>query len=164
MKDVRIYSVMLWPTTNQYVLVFEEIEGSRLLLIWIGGYEAEMIALPFQKKVLPRPLPHDLINNIVKKMKLKVSKIEIRDIKDDIYYANIVLGQNSNTIEIDARPSDAVAVAVRSKCPIYVSEKVLDKGATVSKPIDESEVEGFKKDLKNMKPEDFFKRFGKEDK
>ncbi len=109
-----------------------------------------------QKADLPRPLTHDLLKTVVDRIGYKVDRVVISDLRNDTYYAKIVLRNDGSVIEIDSRPSDAIALAVRSDSRIYIEESVLEKGATINKPITQDEVNGFKEKLKDVKPEDFF--------
>jgi len=154
-KEVHIYS--LATTVNECIIFLEELEGSRLLPIWIGITEGQAIAIRFSGIVLPRPLTHDLLLASVKQLGWEVMKIVISDIKENTFYARIVVGDGKKTVILDSRPSDAIAVAVRAGCPILVDESVFARCQTLTKPISEEEVGKFKEELKNLKPEDIFK-------
>ncbi len=156
-KEAKIFSLVLIPLLGQYVLTLEEVGGQRLVPIWIGVNEGNAIGLKLQDEKLPRPMTHDLMNNMLKALGIKVERILISDLRDGTYYAVIFLMAGSRRYEIDARPSDAMALAVRSETPIFVGEKVLKKCPVIMKPISEEEVEKFKQNLQNLKPEDFFK-------
>ena len=155
-KESKIFTVLMWPASGSYIVVLEEIPGVRLLLIWIGRNEAEAIVLKLQNTELPRPLTHDLLKTVVDQIGYKVDRVVINDLRNDTYYAKIVLRNNGSVVEVDSRPSDAIALAVRSGSRIYIEESVLEKGATVNKPITQDEINGFKEKLKDVKPEDFF--------
>ena len=143
----------------QYVVVLEDMEKTRLVPIWIGVHEGNAIALEMQKEKFPRPLTHDLLVNIVKTFGGRVEKVVISDLRENSYYALMCIRQGTHVFEIDARPSDSLAVAVRVQCPIYIDEKVLQKCPPMSSgPISTVDVEKFKEELKNMTPEEFFKR------
>jgi len=154
-KEVHIYS--LATTVNECIIFLEELEGSRLLPIWIGITEGQAIAIRFSGIVLPRPLTHDLLLAAVKQLGWDVLRIVISDIKENTFYARIAVTDGKRTIFLDSRPSDAIAVAVRAGCPIMVDESVFARCQTLSKPISEEEVGKFKEELKNLKPEDIFK-------
>lgn len=155
-KESKVFTVLMWPASGSYIVVLEEVPGPRLLLIWIGRSEAEAIALKLQNTELPRPLTHDLLKTVVDRIGYKVDRVVINDLRNDTYYAKIILRNDGSVIEIDSRPSDAIALAVRSDSRIYIDESVLEKGATVNKPITQDEIDGFKEKLKDVKPEDFF--------
>ncbi len=154
-KQVRIYS--LATTENECIIFLEELAGNRLLPIWIGITEGQAIAIRFSGIVLPRPLTHDLLLGAIKTFGYAVEKVVVCDIKDNTFYARIRLAKEGSALDLDSRPSDAIAVAVRAGCPIFVDEKVFANCQTLSKPITEDEVGKFKADLKNLKPEDIFK-------
>src|SRR3984957_12860439 len=154
-KEVRIYS--LATTVNECIIFLEELEGSRLLPIWIGIAEGQAIAIRFSGIVLPRPLTHDLLISAVKQLGWTVSKVGVSDIKENTFYARVVVTDGKKTELLDSRTSDAIAIAARAGCPIFVDETVFDRCQTLSKPISEDEVSKFKDELKNLKPEDIFK-------
>ncbi len=157
LKESKIFSLVLIPLLGQYVLTLEETVGQRLVPIWIGVNEGNAIGLKLQNEPLPRPMTHDLMGNLPNALGVKVEKIAITDLRDGTYFAVITLTSGSKRLEIDARPSDALALAVRTESPIFVGEKVLKKCPVIMKPITEEEVDKFKDQLQNLKPEDFFK-------
>lgn len=154
-KEVRIYS--LATTVNECIIFLEEMEGSRLLPIWIGIAEGQAIAIRFSGIVLPRPLTHDLLIASVKQLGWEVQKVVVSDIKENTFYARVHVSDGKRVEVLDSRPSDAIAIAVRAGCPIFVDESVFARCQTLSKPISEDEVSKFKEDLKNIRPEDIFK-------
>ena len=156
-KEAKISSVVSLFPLPQYVVVLEDVEKTRLVPIWIGVNEGNAIALEMQGEKFPRPLTHDLLVNLIKEMGGKTEKIVVNDLKENSYYALITIQHNGKTVEIDARPSDALALAVRVQCPIYIDEKVLNKCPQIDRPITQEEIEKFKTDLKKMSPEEFFK-------
>ncbi|MBI4425112.1 MAG: bifunctional nuclease family protein [Elusimicrobia bacterium] len=153
--EVRIYS--LATTVNECIIFLEEVAGNRLLPIWIGLNEGQAIAIRFSGIVLPRPLTHDLLLSAVKMLGWSVDKVVVNDLKENTFYARIYLKKNGQETVIDSRPSDAIAVAVRAGCSIFVEEKVFQRCKVLSKPISETEVKKFKDELKNLRPEDIFK-------
>jgi len=159
-RKARVYTVMMVPVTGQFVVLLEDIEGTRLLPIWIGRGEGESILIKLQKVSLPRPITHDLLVNILKTVKFKIEKIVITDLIDNTYYAEITIIREKEKIVVDARPSDAIAVALRCKAKIFISQRVLDKCPVVSKPISQKEVDEFKQELESLNPTDFFKDLG----
>ncbi|MBI3322499.1 MAG: bifunctional nuclease family protein [Candidatus Omnitrophica bacterium] len=164
-KEAKIFSLVLIPLLGQYVLTLEEVGGQRLVPIWIGVNEGNAIGLKLQDEHLPRPMTHDLMGNMLKQLGVKVERITVSDLRNGTYYAVITLNSGARKWDIDARPSDAMALAVRTNTPIFVDEKVLKKCPVIMKPISEEEVEKFKDHLQNLKPEDFFKGLeGKEGK
>ncbi len=158
-KEAKIASIMPLFPLPQYVVVLEDVEKTRLVPIWIGVNEGNAIALALQGEKFPRPLTHDLIVNLLKTMNATVEKIVISDLKDNSYYAIIHLKIDGKILEIDARPSDSLAIAVRTHSPIYIDETVLAKCPPISTgPISKDEIDKFKDELKTMAPEEFFKR------
>lgn len=156
-KEAKIFSLVLIPLLGQYVVTLEEIGGQRLIPIWIGVNEGNAIGLKLQGEQLPRPMTHDLMTNLLVALSAKVDRVVVTDLKEGTYYAVIHVSAGQRHYEIDSRPSDAMALAVRTESPIFVDEKVLKKCPLIMKPISEEEAEKFKKDLQNLKPEDFFK-------
>ncbi|MFA6433067.1 MAG: bifunctional nuclease family protein [Elusimicrobiales bacterium] len=152
--EVKIYSIATSMTES--IIFLDETGGTRILPIWIGPMEAQAIAIRLSGYPSPRPMTHDLFFSLLKTLDLTVEKVRITDIVDNTYYSTIrIAGKDGKSQrDIDARPSDAVALAVRFGCPIYISERVFEKTQVLSKPITEDEVAKFKRDLKNLKPND----------
>ncbi len=161
-KEAKISSVVSLFPMPQYVVVLEDLERTRLVPIWIGVNEGNAIALEMQGEKFPRPLTHDLMVNSFKALGASVEKIVISDLKDNSYYAILVIRHGGKTLEIDARPSDSLALAVRVKCPIFIDEKVLKKCPRIDQSITEEEIEKFKTALKSMSSEEFFKNLEEE--
>jgi bifunctional DNase/RNase len=153
--EVRIYS--LATTANECIVFLEEVDGSRLLPIWIGLSEGQAIAIRFSGIVLPRPLTHDLLLSSVKTLDWGVDKIVVTNLKENTFYAQIHLTKDGEERLLDSRPSDAIAVAVRAGCSMYVKERVFARCQVLNKPISEDEVSTFKEELKSIKPEDIYK-------
>lgn len=152
--EVRIYSIA--TSLTESIIFLDETEGTRILPIWIGPMEAQAIAIRLSGYPSPRPMTHDLIFSVIKTLGLTLKKVIITDIIENTYYSQLHLTEpdGSNLRLVDSRPSDAVALAVRFGCPILISEKVFGKTQVLSKPITEDEVVKFKRDLKNLKPND----------
>jgi hypothetical protein len=144
-------------------MVLEEIDGPRLLPIWIGLYEGGAIGMALSGQQFPRPLTHDLFMTVVQHLSGKLKHVVITELKDSTFFAEIVLTKDNKDIVIDARPSDSVALAVRANCPIIVSDQVFKACPELLKPITEDEVSDFKKKLDTMTPEDFFKDLKKKE-
>ncbi len=143
-----------YPSQKPIILLKEE-NGDRYLPIWVGTFEASAIALELSNIKTPRPMTHDLLINILRDLKITINHITISDIVDNTFYAIITLiDKDNNTINIDSRPSDAIAIAVRQKCNIFTSKNVLENAGLRIETIDE-EVEKFKEFLDNVGPEDF---------
>ncbi|KJR40281.1 protein of unknown function DUF151 [Candidatus Magnetoovum chiemensis] len=142
---MKVDGLLFDPRSGMYILLLKAIESDETLPIWIGKPEADSIALALGKVATPRPLTHDLIKNILDDMTLTVSKVIVREIVDNTYYATLYVSNGIEEKPVDSRPSDAVAVALRTNSPIYVNEDVIEKKNT-------DELEEW---LKNLKPEDF---------
>ncbi len=125
--EMRIKGVSVHPETNAPVVILESVDDERELLIWIGFPEAQAIALRLENINTPRPMTHDLLQNILEKSGIKVVKVVISDLKEDIFLATITLEKDRKTMEIDSRPSDAIALAVRADAPIYAASFVLEQ-------------------------------------
>jgi uncharacterized protein len=151
----RLYS--LSQVGGQCVMVLEEIDGPRLLPIWIGLYEGGAIGMALSGQQFPRPLTHDLFMVVIQQLTAKLKHVMITELKDSTFFAEIALQNGAKEIVIDARPSDSVALAVRANCPILVNDGVFKACPELLKPISEDEVNDFKKKLDTMTPEDFFK-------
>ncbi len=138
-------------------MVLEEIDGPRLLPIWIGLYEGGAIGMALAGQQFPRPLTHDLFVVVVTGLNASIKQVVITELKDSTFYAEICIEKDGKEMVVDARPSDSVALAVRAHCPILVNEQVFEACPELLKPISEEEVSDFKKKLDHMTPEDFFK-------
>ncbi|MHB0996979.1 MAG: bifunctional nuclease family protein [Elusimicrobiales bacterium] len=152
--EVRIYSIATSMTES--IIFLDETEGTRILPIWIGPMEAQAIAIRLSGYPSPRPMTHDLLFSLIKTMGLTLKKVVITDIVENTYYSSLHIAapDGGGLRLVDSRPSDAVALAVRFGCPIFINEKVFAKTQVLSKPITEDEVTKFKHDLKNLKPND----------
>jgi bifunctional DNase/RNase len=131
MIEVTIDSIRVSLMNYQRVVILKEKESDRYLPIWIGPAEADAIAVKLQDVELPRPLTHDLICSIIEALGANVNFILVNDLRNDTFYAKIMVNVDGNEIEIDSRPSDAIALAVRIKAPIYVEELVLDRAGII---------------------------------
>lgn len=166
MIEMKIRGLTLDPLTNMPIIILKDSEGKHALPIWVGIFEANAIALEMENIGTPRPMTHDLIKNILAEVKATVSHIVIDELKDNTFYAKICIKANGNEANVDSRPSDAIALALRLKVPVYVEEKVVEEAKSIDlseKNIDltdKSNLEDpskWKKWLENLKPEDFGK-------
>jgi len=163
LKAMTISSLNMDPVTNSPIIILKEIDGEQTLPIWIGLLEATAIASEIEGVKFSRPMTHDLLKDVMDKTDITVNKIEICDLKDNTYYAIIHLTRNDKTLSIDSRPSDAIALALRTEAPIFVSDEVLEKSKQIeetreSVPLDKSEQGKKWQDiLEKLKPEDFGK-------
>ncbi len=142
------------PSSNGFVVLLSDLENTHALPIWIGPFEANAIALKLKDVYSHRPMTHDLIRNIIKLFQSEVIKIEVMDLKDNTYYALIHIKTGGKEITIDSRPSDAIAVALASGAPIYVTEEVLSKAKTIelNKDLEEDQLKEW---LESLNPDDF---------
>ena len=124
--EVRIRGLMMDPVTSMPMIVLKDIAGDNVLPIWVGIFEANAIALEIEKTTTPRPMTHDLLRNVLRGFDAYVTRVVVSELRDDTFYAVIWLDRNGETLTIDARPSDALALAMRSDCPIYVSRAVME--------------------------------------
>src|SRR5918998_332076 len=141
MIETVVESIRVSLVTQHRVVILKEVNGERHLPIWIGSYEAEAIAMELQGVTASRPLPYDLIRTIIDDMGGTVDRIAVTDLSDDVFYARIVLQQNGREVEIDSRPSDAIALAVRARVPIMVDDSVMDKAGVMLSSDEEEETD-----------------------
>ena len=123
--EVRIRGLMMDPATNMPIVVLKDVGSDTVMPIWVGIFEANAIAIEIEKVAAPRPMTHDLTRNLMRHMNAQLEKIVISELRDDTFFAVLWLRQGEEMITLDARPSDAIALALRADCPIYVSEQVL---------------------------------------
>lgn len=127
MVEVKIESIRVSLMSQYRVVILKDLASNRYLPIWIGPYEADAITIHLQEVQVPRPLTHDLIVKIIEELDARVDHVYVSDLSNDTFYARIVLKVKDRELSIDSRPSDAVAIAVRVECPIYVSEEVMER-------------------------------------
>ncbi len=154
---MKVHGVNLDVMTNQPVIILKDMEDKRYLPIWIGQFEATSILMEIQGIKPSRPLTHDLLKSVLDDLKAQVTKIVINDLHDGTFYARIHLERNSSNFEIDSRPSDAIALAVRTDAPIYAEEKIMESASIISESGEEDEINRFKEFLNSVEPEDFEK-------
>jgi bifunctional DNase/RNase len=123
--EVRIRGLMMDPSTNMPIVVLKDVASDTVMPIWVGMFEAKAIAIEIEKLAAPRPMTHDLTRNLIRDLNARLERVVITDIKDDTFHAVLRLRQGSEAVTVDARPSDAIALALRADCPIYVSEHVM---------------------------------------
>src|ERR1700752_5228045 len=153
--EVKIRGLMMDPVTNMPVVVLKETQGSGILPIWVGIYEANAIALEIEKVQTPRPMTHDLLKNMLTGLNVHVQKVVVSDLRDDTFYALIWLERDGEMMSLDSRPSDALALALRLDCPIFVEDEVLKTPKNSSVPADKSSSEDLREMLDNLNDEDF---------
>ena len=152
--EMKIRGLMMDPVTNMPIVVLKDVDGKAVLPIWVGVYEANAIALEIEKVTTPRPMTHDLIRNMLFGLTSGVRKVVVSELKDDTFFAVIWIERNGDMIAVDSRPSDALAVALRLDCPIYVEDQVL-KSSKVSHAVsDKASSKELRRWLENLSDED----------
>ena len=159
MIEMKVMGIALDTRTGSPIVVLHDKENRKALPIWIGSAEASAIIRKIENLTVSRPMTHDLIINIIEKTGYEIDKIEINDVEKDTYYATIFLrGKDDSIIEIDSRPSDAIAVAIRVDAPIFVTANVISNGSvSTDSAKDEAEAQEFKEFIQSIKPSDFEK-------
>ncbi len=155
--EMTIKGLMIDPITNMPIVILKDREGNRILPIWVGIFEANAIALQIENISTPRPMTHDLLKNVLGDLEANVAKIVVCELKDNTFYAMIYLDREGKLIAVDSRPSDAIALALRTKSPIFVEESVVEgaKGMDLAKETTDSEK--LQKWLEGLNPEDLGK-------
>src|SRR6516162_4449654 len=141
--EMKIRGLMMDPVTNMPIVILRESDSETVLPIWVGVYEANAIALEIEKVSTPRPMTHDLIKSLLLGLHTALRKVVVSELRDDTFYAVIWLDRDGDAISVDSRPSDALALALRLDCPIYVEESVLKSSklaATVSEKVNNEEL------------------------
>lgn len=140
--EVKIGALIMDPNSNSPIVVLKGVDTEAILPIWVGGFEANAIALEIEKIVPQRPMTHDLMRNIIAQFGLRVDRVIISDLRENTFYAVIeLLDEKGNLVSIDARPSDAIALALRSDCAIFAEQKVLDISGASARNEPETEAE-----------------------
>ncbi|MCJ7569371.1 MAG: bifunctional nuclease family protein [Anaerolineales bacterium] len=143
MVEVEIDSIRVSLMSQQRIVILKERNSERFLPIWIGPYEAEAITLSLQEVEVTRPLTHDLLRNILKELGAEIVQVNITSLRDDVFYARIILAINGREMSIDSRPSDAIALAVRAHVPVFIAEEVMNEAASIPETnIEGEEIEG----------------------
>jgi uncharacterized protein len=153
--EMRIRGLMVDPNTNMPIVILKDVASDTVLPIWVGVYEANAIAIEIEKLGAPRPMTHDLTRNIIQNMNGHLDRIVITELKDDTFYAVLWVTQSGEPLTVDARPSDAIALALRADCPIYVAEQVLAIARlNTAGPPDSASTEQLRKWLEGLNDED----------
>jgi bifunctional DNase/RNase len=161
LHEVNIASMAIDPTSNTPIIILKSVKGDQAVPIWIGLLEATSIASALRDIKFDRPMTHDLFKNFIDNLEMVVSKVEVCDLKDNTFYARIYFESKDKSFDMDARPSDAIAIALRFGAPIYVDDKIFEKSQMVEgdyEVLNKSE-DGKKwaEYLENLNPEDFGK-------
>jgi uncharacterized protein len=153
---MSIKGLMLDPVSNSPIVVLKDDDEKFFLPIWVGIFEANAIALQLENVTTPRPMTHDLLRNMISELDGRVTRVVINDLRDSTFFAQIRMTVGAKTLEVDARPSDAIALALRTEAPIFVAQSVLDQAQTIT-PEGDDQDEKMKKWFENLGPEDLGK-------
>src|SRR5271169_3664733 len=152
--EMKIRGLLMDPVTNNPIVVLKDVNGTAILPIWVGIYEANAIALEIEKVATPRPMTHDLIRNLLFGLETGVKKVVVSDLREDTFYAVIWLERNGQLISVDSRPSDALAIALRLDCPIFVEDAVLKSSKQATAVSDRVSSDELRKWLEGLNDED----------
>ena len=152
--EMKIRGLMMDPVTNMPIVILKDVSGDAVLPIWVGIYEANAIALEIEKVTTPRPMTHDLIKNLLVGLDTQMHKVVVSDLREDTFFAVIWLEREGRVISVDSRPSDALALALRLDCPIFVEDTVLKSSKLASSISDKVSSEELRKWLENLNDED----------
>ena len=152
--EMKIRGLMMDPVTQTPIVILKDVSGGTILPIWVGMYEANAIALEIEKVSTPRPMTHDLLKTLIAGLQAGVRKVVVSELRDDTFYAHIWLEKDGELISIDSRPSDALALALRMDCPIYVEEQVIKTSKATSSVSDKVTNDELKKWLESLNDED----------
>ena len=155
--EMTIKGLMVDPITNMPIIILRDKDGQRVLPIWVGVFEANAIALQIENVTTPRPMTHDLLKNVIQDLRGRIEKIVVSDLKENTFYALIYLTVGGEMMAVDARPSDAIALALRARAPIFVEEKVIDHAKTVDLAPEKGDAERLQKWLESLDPDDMGK-------
>lgn len=153
--EMKIRTLMMDPVTQMPIVILRDMSGDTILPIWVGPYEANAIALEIEKVSTARPMTHDLIKTLLNGLDAQVKKVVVNELKDETFYALIWLEKNGEIISVDSRPSDALALALRTDCPIFVDDSVLKNSKMTSTTTDRVNNDELKKWLEQLNDEDF---------
>ncbi len=152
--EMRIRGLMMDPVTNMPIVILKNLDDSTVLPIWVGVYEANAIALEIEKVATPRPMTHDLVKNLLMGCEAGIQRVVVNELKDDTFFAVIWLEKEGELVSIDSRPSDALALALRLDCPIYVEENVISSSKVSSVVSEKANSEELRRWLENLGDED----------
>jgi bifunctional DNase/RNase len=155
--EMTIKGLMVDPVTNTPIVVLRDSDGQKVLPIWVGVFEANAIAVQIENVPTPRPMTHDLLKNVIEDLHARVERIVVTDLKENTFFALIHLNIGGEQVAIDARPSDAIALALRASAPIFVEERVIEQSKLVEPPTPQAESERLHKWLESLDPDDLGK-------
>ena len=155
--EMTIKGLMIDPITNMPIIILRDKDGQRVLPIWVGVFEANAIALQIENVATPRPMTHDLLRNVIQDLQGRIVKIVVSDLKENTFFALIYLQRNGEHIVVDARPSDAIALALRARVPIFVEDTVIDSARSLDISPEKADTERLQKWLESLDPDDLGK-------
>jgi hypothetical protein len=155
--EMTIKGLMVDPTTNLPIVILRDKDGERVLPIWVGIFEANAIAMQIENVATARPMTHDLLRNVIADLHASVQRIVVSDLQENTFFALIYLTVNGETVAIDARPSDAIALALRTRAPIFVEDAVIDGAKTIDFTADKDDADRLHKWLESLDPEELGK-------
>jgi len=154
---MTIKGLMVDPITNMPIILLRDEAGERVLPIWVGIFEANAIALQIENVATPRPMTHDLLRNVIRDLNAAVERIVVCDLKENTFYATIYLTVGGETVAVDSRPSDAIALALRTRAPIFVEDTVVENAKTIDFGSERADSERLQKWLESLDPDDLGK-------
>jgi uncharacterized protein len=152
--EMSIKGLMIDPTTNMPIVILRDADNQRILPIWVGPVEANAIALQIENVAPPRPMTHDLLKNLLGDLGASLRRVVVSDLRDGTFYAYLELERSGETIMVDARPSDAIALSLRTRAPIFVNTKVLDQAKTVDVTTEQADQERLQRWLESLDPDE----------
>ena len=161
MQQMAVYGVSFDLVGKQPIVLLKTVEGNRFLPIWIGHWEASAILLKLQNAATPRPMTHDLVTEILMQLDAQVVRVAVTELRESTFYAQVTIQQDGSEIEVDSRPSDAIALAVRAEAPIFVADEVIEEsaiefeGEEINDADLEREVSKFRSFLESVTPDEF---------
>ena len=155
--EMTIKGLMVDPVTNMPIIILRDKDGQKILPIWVGIFEANAIALQIENVSTPRPMTHDLLKNVINDLRGVVQKIVVSDLKENTFYALIYVTLQGDTVAVDARPSDAIALALRARVPIFVEESVIENAKTIDFSAEKPDADRLHKWLESLDPDELGK-------
>jgi bifunctional DNase/RNase len=152
--EMQVKGLMLDPVTNVPIVILRDTDGTRVLPIWVGPSEANAIALQIENVSMPRPMTHDLLRDVIQALGATLSRVIISELKSNTFYAYLELRVNNDVLLVDARPSDALGLALRAKAPIFVESAVLDQAKSGDATSEQSDQERLQRWLESLDPDD----------
>ena len=155
--EMTIKGLMVDPITNMPIIILRDKDSQKVLPIWVGLFEANALALQIENVATPRPMTHDLLKNIISDLEASVEKIVVCDLKENTFYALIHILVNGQVVAVDARPSDAIALALRTKAPIFVEDTVIENARSLDMTSEKADSDRLQKWLESLDPEELGK-------